>query len=110
MRTFPFKRMTTTPTQARRIGPRLGLPSSVLGTSWQGRSVWSTPSERLPVTAHQPLSSKIEARHRIAVTEDIELFSAAGFSDIQLGAFRELADLLRDLLTRTDAVSVKTEE
>lgn len=55
-------------------------------------------------------SSKAESWHRIAVTEDIELSVRAGFSDIQLGAFRELADLLRDLLTRTDAVPVKTEE
>lgn len=55
-------------------------------------------------------SSKSECWHRIAVTEDIELAVRAGFSEIQLGAFRELADLLRDLLTRTDAIPVKTDE
>jgi DNA-binding transcriptional MerR regulator len=55
-------------------------------------------------------TSKAETWHRIAVTEDIELSVRTGFSDIQLGAFRELADLLRDLLTRTEAVPLKTEE
>jgi DNA-binding transcriptional MerR regulator len=49
-------------------------------------------------------ASKAEPWHRIAVTKDIELSVRAGFNDTQLTAFRELADLLRDVLTRTDAI------
>ncbi len=49
-------------------------------------------------------ASKLETWQRIAVTEDIELSVRAEFSEEQLIAFRELADLLRDALTRASAV------
>jgi DNA-binding transcriptional MerR regulator len=53
----------------------------------------------------RPTASRFERWVRIAVTEDIELSVRADFSEIQVGAFREFADLLRDLLTRSDAIS-----
>ncbi len=49
-------------------------------------------------------AAKVESWQRIAVTEDIELSVRAGFSEAQLVAFRELADLLRGALTRANAV------
>jgi DNA-binding transcriptional MerR regulator len=50
-------------------------------------------------------AAKVEAWQRITITEDIELSVRAGFSETQLVAFRQLADLLRDALTRADAVA-----
>lgn len=49
--------------------------------------------------------AKAEAWQRIAITEDIQLSVRAGFSERQVVAFRQLADLLRDALTRADAVA-----
>jgi DNA-binding transcriptional MerR regulator len=48
--------------------------------------------------------AKVEAWQRITITDDIELSVRAGFSEAQLVAFRQLADLLRDALTRAHAV------
>jgi DNA-binding transcriptional MerR regulator len=55
--------------------------------------------------ATRPPTSRFERCVRIAVTEDIVLSVRTDFSEIQVGAFREFADLLRDLLTRSDAIS-----
>lgn len=62
------------------------------------------------VTGHLAVApaAKVEAWQRITITEDIELSVRADFSEVQLVAFRQLADLLRDALTRTDAVSSST--
>lgn len=49
-------------------------------------------------------ASRAECWHRITVTEDIELSVRAGFDSQQISAFRELADILRLLLTRPDAL------
>jgi DNA-binding transcriptional MerR regulator len=48
-------------------------------------------------------ASKVESWQRITVTEDIELSVRGEFDTVQIGAFRELADILRLLLTRPDA-------
>ena len=50
-------------------------------------------------------TSKAEAWQRITVTEDVELSVRVEFGEAQLAAFRELADLLRDALTRGDAIA-----
>ena len=50
-------------------------------------------------------AAKVEAWQRITITEDIELSVRAGFSEPQVVAFRQLADLLRDALTRGAAVA-----
>jgi DNA-binding transcriptional MerR regulator len=76
-----------------------------------------TGAERL-VQALQKLScyaapapvSKTETWHRIAVTEDIELSVRAGIGVDQLAMFRELADILRHLLNRTDVFTHAGEE
>lgn len=47
--------------------------------------------------------SKVEGWQRIAVTEDIELSVRGEFDKVQIGAFRELADMLRLILMRPDA-------
>lgn len=47
-------------------------------------------------------TSKVEGWQRIAVTPDVELSVRAGFDEDLMAAFRELADLLRNLLQRTD--------
>jgi DNA-binding transcriptional MerR regulator len=52
-------------------------------------------------------TSKVETWHRIAITPDVELSVRAEFGANQLGAFRELADVLRHLLHRPDAISRK---
>jgi len=49
-------------------------------------------------------TSKVEGWQRIAITPDVELSVRADFDANQLAAFRELADLLRYLLQRTDAL------
>jgi len=55
-------------------------------------------------------TSKVEGWQRITVTPDVELSVRANFDANQLAAFRELADLLRHLLQRTDALSGKGDE
>jgi DNA-binding transcriptional MerR regulator len=52
-------------------------------------------------------TSKVEAWQRIALTPDVELSIRAEFDASQLAGFRELADLLRHLLQRPDALSRK---
>ena len=55
-------------------------------------------------------ASKAEPWHRIAVTEDIELSVREGFDKVQLGAFRELADILHLVLTRPDIFAINNDE
>jgi DNA-binding transcriptional MerR regulator len=55
-------------------------------------------------------ASKMEGWQRIAVTPDIELSVRAEFDADQLAAFRNLADLLRHLLQRTDALTRKGDD
>jgi DNA-binding transcriptional MerR regulator len=55
-------------------------------------------------------TSKVEGWLRIVVTPDVELSVRADFDGNQIAAFRELADLLRHLLQRTDALSMKGDE
>jgi len=55
-------------------------------------------------------TSKVEGWQRIAVTPDVELSVRAGFDDNLIAAFRELADLLRNLLQRTHVLSTKGDE
>jgi DNA-binding transcriptional MerR regulator len=83
---------------------------------WE-RSANLTGVERLvcllrDVTGFTPptSTSKVEGWQRIAVTPDIELSVRAGFDEDLLAAFRELADLLRHLLHRTNALSRKGDE
>jgi DNA-binding transcriptional MerR regulator len=52
-------------------------------------------------------TSRVEGWKRIAVTPDVEISVRAEFDTDQLAAFRELADLLRHLLQRADALSGK---
>jgi hypothetical protein len=52
----------------------------------------------------------VEGWNRIAVTPDVELSIRSDFNADQLAAFRELADLLRNLLQRTDAVLNKGDQ
>lgn len=54
-------------------------------------------------------TSKAERWHRIAVTEDIEIVVRAGFTDLQVEAFCEVAHLLRELLTRPEVSSVQSQ-
>jgi DNA-binding transcriptional MerR regulator len=54
--------------------------------------------------------SKVEAWRRIVVTPDVELSVRAEFNADQLAAFRDLADLLRYLLSHTDALTRKGNE
>lgn len=54
--------------------------------------------------------SKVEGWQRIAVTPDVELSVRAEFGANQLMAFRELADLLRQLLQHSNALSSKDDE
>ena len=55
-------------------------------------------------------TSKAEGWYRIAVTPDVELSIRVGFDEALMAAFRELADLLRNLLQRTDALSTEGNE
>jgi len=48
------------------------------------------------------VSSKLETWHRISINADIELLIRAEFGPDQVAAFREVADLLRHLLTRSE--------
>jgi hypothetical protein len=63
-------------------------------------------SGRAPVVP----GSKAEAWHRIAVTEDIELSVRSDFGPNQIALFRELADLLRDLLGRAETQTTGGDE
>lgn len=84
---------------------------------WERAAAKLTGAERLVcllrelcgLTAPTP-TSKVEGWNRIAVTPDVELSIRAEFDVDQLAAFRELADLLRHLLQRTDAVLPKGHE
>lgn len=55
-------------------------------------------------------TSKVEGWKRIAVTPDIEISVRSEFDAGQLAAFQELADLLRHLLQRTDALARRGNE
>ena len=55
-------------------------------------------------------TSRVEGWKRIAVTPDIEISVRSEFDAGQLAAFQELADLLRHLLQRTNAVSRRGSE
>ena len=55
-------------------------------------------------------ASKVEGWQRIAVTPDIEFSVRAEFDANQLMVFRELADLLRQLLQHSNALSDKGDE
>ena len=63
-------------------------------------------SESTPIT---PVS-KVEPWQRIAITPDIELSIRAEFDSAALAAFSEVADLLRNLLERTETFSEKSDE
>jgi DNA-binding transcriptional MerR regulator len=84
---------------------------------WERTATKLTGAERLVcllrelsgLTSPAP-TSKVEGWNRIAVTPDVELSIRAEFDADQLAAFRELADLLRHLLQRTDAVLTKGDE
>jgi hypothetical protein len=85
--------------------------------NWEWSAANLTGVERLvcllrEVSAFTPTTptSKVEGWQRISVTPDIELSVRAGFDEDLLAAFRELADLLRHLLLRTDALSRKGDE
>ena len=84
---------------------------------WERAAAKLTGAERLVCVLReltgltQPASSsKVEGWNRIAVTPDVELSIRAGFDGDQLAAFRELADLLRYLLQRTDGVLNKGDQ
>jgi len=55
-------------------------------------------------------TSKAEGWYRIAVTPDVELSVRVGFDEELMAAFRELADLLRNLLLRSDVFSAEGAE
>jgi DNA-binding transcriptional MerR regulator len=55
-------------------------------------------------------AAKVEGWQRIAVTPDIEFSVRAEFDANQLMAFRELADLLRQLLQHSNALSSRGDE
>jgi DNA-binding transcriptional MerR regulator len=84
---------------------------------WQRSAARLTGAERLvcllrEATGFMPPAptSKVEGWQRIAITPDVEFSVRADFDANQLAAFRELADLLRHLLQRTDALSRKGDE
>src|SRR5260370_18435736 len=81
---------------------------------WELSATKLTGAERLVCLLREgsgvtpPASTpKVEGWERITVTPDVELSVRAEFDANQLAAFRELADLLRHLLQRTDALSRK---
>jgi len=89
----------------------------VRAIDWQGSSARLTGVERLVCLLRevsgftpQTLASRIEVWQRIAVTPDIELSVRTGLDDNLMAAFRELADLLRNLLQSTSAFSTKGDE
>jgi DNA-binding transcriptional MerR regulator len=84
---------------------------------WEACAAELTGAERLvrllrEVSGYAPStpSSKVEGWQRITVTPDVELSVRAEFHASQLAVFRELADLLRHLLQRADALSKKDDE
>ncbi len=90
------------------------LPRTI---DWERSAAKLTGAERLvcllrEVSGFMPPAptSKVEGWQRIAVTPDVEFSVRADFDQNQLAAFRELADLLRHLLQRTDALSKKGDE
>jgi DNA-binding transcriptional MerR regulator len=85
--------------------------------NWEESATKLTGPERLvcllrEVSGFRPPAptSKVESWHRIAVTPDVEFSVRAEFNATQIAAFRELADLLRHLLQRTDALARTGEE
>jgi DNA-binding transcriptional MerR regulator len=85
--------------------------------NWERSAEKLTGAERL-VSLLRELSglrpsasvSKVEGWQRISVTPDVELSVRANFDANQLACFRQLADLLRHLLLKTDAVLRKGDE
>ena len=84
------------------------------GIEWERLAAELTGTERLvcllrEVSGFTPAVpiSKVEGWQRITVTPDVELSVRATFDANQLATFRELADLLRHLLQRTDALPGK---
>lgn len=84
---------------------------------WEASAAKLTGAERLVFllrevsgVAAPVATSKVEAWQRIAITPDVELSVRAEFDAAQLAAFRELADLLRHVLQRPDALSSKGDE
>lgn len=84
---------------------------------WEQSAAKLTGAERLvcllrEVSGFMPPAptSRVEVWQRIAITPDVEFSVRADFDANQLAAFRELADLLRHLLQRTDALSKKGDE
>lgn len=63
-------------------------------------------SGSMPITP----GSKVEGWQRIAINPDIELSIRAEFDSAALAAFSEVADLLRNLLERTETFSEKSDE
>lgn len=92
-------------------------PDHETGTEALGSIAHLPGAERL-VRALQKISGRVPPAalsksapwYRISVTEDIELSVRAEFSATQIGAFREIADLLRQILTRVDAMTTESEE
>ena len=84
---------------------------------WERSASKLTGAERLvcllrEVTGFMPPApkSRVEGWQRISVTPDVELSVRVEFDASQLAAFRELADLLRHLLQRTDVLPRKGDE
>ena len=84
--------------------------------NWERPPASLTGVERLvcllrEVSGFTPIpTSKVEGWHRITVTPDVELSVRAGFDEALMAAFRELADLLRNLLQRTEVLSTEGNE
>jgi DNA-binding transcriptional MerR regulator len=84
---------------------------------WERYSAKLTGAERLVCllrevsgfTGTAP-TSKVEGWQRIVITPDVELSVRAEFDANQLATFRELADILRHLLQRSDALSKKSDK
>lgn len=81
---------------------------------WEESAKNWTGAERLvrvlrEISGFTPIAptSRIESWQRVSITPDIEISFRAEFDANQTAAFRELADLLRHLLQRTDALSGK---
>lgn len=88
----------------------------LITTDWRQSASKLTGAERLitflrEVSGFQPSASmpRTEQWQRIAVTPDIEFSVRAEFDVNQLTAFRELADLLRQLLQHSNALSSKVD-
>jgi DNA-binding transcriptional MerR regulator len=84
---------------------------------WERTATKVTGVERLVLVLRDlsgftasPSTSRVEGWQRIAITPDVELSVRAEFNRNQLAAFRELADLLRHMLQRPNALSNKDGE